>query len=351
MAYEIGTALGHFDLITKLKTFLESTLPVGARWTALRTTQRTLGTVSSITRSGTTATVTMTSVHGLQSTESVVIGGASDALYNGTFTVTVTSTTVFTYTMSGTPAANASGTLTAGRNAEVIWVAPGLSSTDQIYTGLYAYESIPSDYYNLSVSFMTGYVPGNTFGAQPGGGAGYGVPMWNQTIPYWFVGNAQRVIVFVKIQNNYNSFYLGKFLPYATPGQYPYPVCVGGMLTSASGTRYSDTSYTSWWKGGSTIVIRPVNGIPINVEIPAYSTNTFRNTINSSNTAAGYYGLHPLILSDTSPNVYGELDGVYMISGFDNATENTIVVGGVTYVILRNVTRTGISEYVALKLA
>ena len=71
--------------------------------------------ISTITRSGTLATVTTTAAHGYTGTPQVNIRGASDALYNGDFTIAVTSTTQFTYTMTGTPAASASGTLIANR--------------------------------------------------------------------------------------------------------------------------------------------------------------------------------------------------------------------------------------------
>lgn len=71
------------------------------------------GTVSSITKSGTTATVTMSVAHGLATGRKVNISGADNPLYNGNFIISVTSTTVFTYTMQATPAANALGTLVA----------------------------------------------------------------------------------------------------------------------------------------------------------------------------------------------------------------------------------------------
>src|SRR5574343_621820 len=71
------------------------------------------GTVTSITRVGTLATVTMSTPHGLTTGRLVNISGASDILYNGDFKITVLSTTVFTYQMTGTPAANATGTLVA----------------------------------------------------------------------------------------------------------------------------------------------------------------------------------------------------------------------------------------------
>jgi hypothetical protein len=66
--------------------------------------------ITSITRSGTTATVTTTQNHNFKTGDSVTHFGATgvdEALYNVTASITVTSLTTYTYTMSGTPAANA----------------------------------------------------------------------------------------------------------------------------------------------------------------------------------------------------------------------------------------------------
>ena len=70
-----------------------------------------LGSVT-ITKSGTTATVTHTT-HGMATNDYVNIVGATDPLYNGTFQITVTGTSAYTYTMTGTPSANATGTITS----------------------------------------------------------------------------------------------------------------------------------------------------------------------------------------------------------------------------------------------
>lgn len=72
-------------------------------------------TVSSITRSGTTATVTTSAAHGLTTNDYVRIAGAVQTAYNGQFQVTVSTTTVFTYTVSGSPATPATGTITSAR--------------------------------------------------------------------------------------------------------------------------------------------------------------------------------------------------------------------------------------------
>lgn len=71
------------------------------------------GAVTSITRVGTVATVTMTVAHTLTSGRLVNISGSVDPLYNGDFEITVLTATTFSYIMTGTPAANATGTLVA----------------------------------------------------------------------------------------------------------------------------------------------------------------------------------------------------------------------------------------------
>lgn len=65
-------------------------------------------TIASITYATTTATLTTSSVHGLTTGAVVTISGASPSAYNGTYSITVTSTTQFTYTMASNPGSNAS---------------------------------------------------------------------------------------------------------------------------------------------------------------------------------------------------------------------------------------------------
>ncbi len=67
--------------------------------------------ISSITRSGTTATVTTASDHTLSSNIDVVISGAVETEYNGTVTITVITANTFEYTVSGSPTSPATGTI------------------------------------------------------------------------------------------------------------------------------------------------------------------------------------------------------------------------------------------------
>lgn len=94
--------------------------------------------ISGITRSTTTATATTSTAHRLRVGDTVIISGAVETEYNGTFLVATTPTsTTFTYTMSGTPSGSATGApvFTPTYNAVMLW--PGA-------LGLYPKKEISS---------------------------------------------------------------------------------------------------------------------------------------------------------------------------------------------------------------
>ncbi|CAB4129495.1 hypothetical protein UFOVP118_74 [uncultured Caudovirales phage] len=73
-------------------------------------------TISTITFVTTTATLTTATAHGVTTGTIITVTGASPSAYNGTFSITVTSPTTFTYTMLSNPGANATvvGSYTSG---------------------------------------------------------------------------------------------------------------------------------------------------------------------------------------------------------------------------------------------
>jgi hypothetical protein len=81
----------------------------GTQWFYVATTT-TAQTISTITRGGTgnlTATVTTAAAHGLATGNRVTISGATESNYNGTYVITVTGGSEFTYTMATAPTADA----------------------------------------------------------------------------------------------------------------------------------------------------------------------------------------------------------------------------------------------------
>jgi hypothetical protein len=103
----VGTAGGHFMVAVNGDD--PALLYDGTNWISYASTA-TSQTISTITRGGTgnlTATVTTAAPHGLVTGNQIVVAGASPAQYNGTFIITRTGSSTFTYTMATAPATNA----------------------------------------------------------------------------------------------------------------------------------------------------------------------------------------------------------------------------------------------------
>lgn len=91
-------------------------------------------TISTLTSVGTTATATMSVGHNLKTGMSITIAGVTPAAYNGTYVVTVTGSTTFTYTIA-TPAGvvTVMGTATPPLNLTITGVDP----TTFIHTAIF----------------------------------------------------------------------------------------------------------------------------------------------------------------------------------------------------------------------
>lgn len=87
-------------------------------WSSIEATVRnvggvvTAGSITGITRSGSTATATTAAPHGLSTNDVVDVAGADQSEYNGPQVITVTGASTFTYPVAGTPTTPATGTIT-----------------------------------------------------------------------------------------------------------------------------------------------------------------------------------------------------------------------------------------------
>lgn len=318
----------------------------------------------------------------------------------------------------------ADGTVANQFGSEVLFKARGNAGTDAIYTGIRSEYDDTAGWYNLFLNGYTGHDPSEQSwfrqpGALPGfeSGASRVVPMvpcWNSAMPYWFAASGRSFRMGLKVSTVYEGAYLGFILPWATPGQYPYPLAVGGSMAPSdvatdrsSLWRYSATSqrhgvfpgpgvsreggynsnepYPNWsslylrlpdgtWKAFQN---RPAYGSDTEgVQGPTFNSyypyninggspcSVWPHCVNMSyggwnsgmkpwrECLGGGYLFQPVILlaGTAGPQVYGEFEGVYAVSGYQNGAENTSTVDGTPVVIMQNAYRTTVHEFWAMSL-
>ena len=119
--------------------------------------------ITTLTRTGSTATATTSTDHGLSSNVPVTISGANETEYNVTNAeITVISATQFTYEVTGTPATPATGTIQADFNAGTIVVeaqTTGQETNQDVNTLLTVQSPIPGVNNTAGVDF-TGLIDG-----------------------------------------------------------------------------------------------------------------------------------------------------------------------------------------------
>jgi hypothetical protein len=291
------------------------------------------------------------------------------------------------FTATGAPAANR-----IEWEYEAIWSTVGNDGLRAIYVGAKNFWDAGGDYYNWRLNGFTGFNNAQPFANQPGGmNKDYTpfVPMWKNSMPYWFVANGQRVMMFVRVSTIYMSMYMGLVNTFISPGQYPYPLLIGGCMAynsiqgvGSANLRYSITGNQihSWWRGYPYSYnddnlcagrLRLPDGRFSGLQAcgqdsPATNAgctpvwpwaNNGNGFANIRENLDGSYPLIPVILSadngnptGTYVNCYGEYDGVRATTGHGNAPENTISEGMFTNVVWQDTYRNSKEYFCAFKL-
>lgn len=284
---------------------------------------------------------------------------------------------------------------TSGDDHELILNSSGLSGTEDIYIGFKCYQSVDSDYYNIAVGVFNGYLSGNTFEGQPGAKIS-GVPCHNNAVTYFVTCNAQRIAGCFKVGTPvYAHFYAGKMFAYARPGEFPSPLVVAGHFDGAEARRFSDAEaqfpyygYGVDWTGtsgydyeASKLWLREQNGSWVKQLHFPWNNGNDQGGGNGlmgarpMRPAGENYQPQPIILyryEAGKGNVWGSLDGVTAVTGFNNNSENVmqqggtpvdqtgltvleavediLAAGGRAHVILQDTNRTGFQAFIALEM-
>ena len=267
---------------------------------------------------------------------------------------------------------------------QFIWQAPGNDGDSQIFVGARPFERIDADYFDWELAGFDGFNASAKWRRQAGWQGHLYLPLWNSSIPYWFIADGRRAIIIAKIDAQYEMAYLGFADPYFSPGQWPYPLILGGTLAF-------DEAYPAWnsttfrWSnstnnhrmpthsdirgqgsptaGYAHLRARNLNGI----WLPLVATqNDFYTTTPTSTehiiwpyrcgltlldaNRDGSYGLWPVILNLSAPNTLGQLRGVACVTGQGLTSETLIRLGSIDWLALPNINRTDREDYLAAAL-
>jgi hypothetical protein len=252
---------------------------------------------------------------------------------------------------------------------EYMWKGPGLTGLEEIYVIARTEDDDVNGYYSLklrgSVGFLT--MPPATITGQPLDCADVYIPMWNNTMDYWFIANGQRFIIVAKVASAYVGGYFGKLKSYFRTGDYPYPVFIGGM--ASSNTSYYSTGIT--WPFKPTYLSAYL--FTINSTWTRCVNSTTDDTVNSTTTWPHSYAvandnrierlvpfdsgdrviLPNVIISDiaTTYNIVpGETDGMLVCPGPNLIAESVITIDAIDYMLFPSGIRVGTLDFVAIRM-
>jgi len=263
----------------------------------------------------------------------------------------------------------------------------GLAAADSIPVGMAIIEDPFVPYFNWRLQGAIAFDDNEPFQNQPGGSPLNGGNFYvldDGLVTYWIIATGRYFIVVTKIGTIYTSMMMGFFLPYGAPSEYGFPLIIAGSGRNLTGNPFHFTLIDNRFRmfanpGADAMLLRDPTGNwlffsnfrnsgvndfqTVNRNVAPFAGHAINQTnlMNDKIVEAidGSYPLTPLIPSeyeneDGTPgfnaNAYGELEGVFHISGSNQTSENTLVIGPDTYIVFQDVYRLAFHNFMAIRL-
>ena len=263
----------------------------------------------------------------------------------------------------------------------------GLAAADVIPVGMAILEDPFTPYFNWRLQGAIAFDDAEPFQNQPGGspqnGGAYYV-LDDGTVTYWIVATGRYFIVVTKIGTVYTSMMMGFHLPYGAPVEYSFPLVIAGSGTNLTGDPFHFTLDDNRFRmfanpGANAMLVRDPAGTWLfftnflnagvnqfqatdRVIAPYAGTFTTQTTLMMDKVVEaidGSYPLTPLVICEfedddgevgRNGNAYGELDGVFHISGSNQTSENTLTISGDDYIVFQDIARLEFQNFMAVRL-
>jgi len=255
---------------------------------------------------------------------------------------------------------------------------PGITMDEKVYVQIRTHAVVDDLFYGWEGRCAVAFSPGLDFENQPGVSPATYMNLDDATINYTFYINDGRIIIIARISTFVMSMYLGFFLPFANPTEYPYPLYAFG--SNASIKRYTNVvnqdrglagpgencayvraaggAWTPVWNyndNASFEVPHDANGYSL---WPLYTGQASSASDISHNIdlrppqgetdAHAFWPVH-IFGSDVGLGIIGVLDGVFYGPNAILNTSDTVDVGADTYTIYQSINRAGTTNFFYIK--
>lgn len=240
---------------------------------------------------------------------------------------------------------------------------PGVTTSEKVHINIATYAEDINNIYCWELYGATAYDSGTPMTSQPGTSPPNVIFLCaDTTITYWFYVNDRRIMLMTKVGTRYYGAYMGFFLPWGSPADYPFPLYISGNVDIREDQTSTRAGRRNFWDPGYLAAyIRSPSGSWMTVA--NHADNSSEDSFVSYTTTNYQYWCHPYITGFVSsgfrnswptgiglrpiPNeantgvllpidLYsldwqnpdlGFLDGVYYTHGFNLLPEQTYVQG------------------------
>jgi len=258
------------------------------------------------------------------------------------------------------------------RRVQIVLNNTGISGTESINVGMllcsagYGKANVLLKTYKMFIPGYTNFFDttvGNPNNVTSDGTFQSAFGMWNGYMDMWIFSSKQRIIIVVRSDTYYSFAYIGKFFPFGSPAEYPYPyTCIGDLNICYSNVA---NTYIKWYDSTDTNrhfiakayfgTIGYYNNQLINVDGSWIRNATLSPTTN--NTAhwltidyiSGYSPVIFPIYITYNNQVLGEFESCYFTPYVGITTESIITIGTDTYIVFQDCFRNTYDSYMAIK--
>jgi hypothetical protein len=315
------------------------------------------GSVSGAQAGGTTGTNYTTTGNPLTSLLSFRIDvGGTAFIATDTFTVTATANTIAAADVWVLDVWNPFDLYSTGVGDALWWHGEG-DGTQAIYAGIRLTETPASQIWNWVHRCATGFSAAQDWETQPGVSPEYFTAFIDSDMLYWIAGGRRFYCVSAKVSTTYHAMYQGLFLPFASPEEYPYPICNLGEKDDEEAWNSAASDFNSFLFPSNSGAVRDVQGTWLvatdstsssNIQIwPAAVAGYTVEGVwdNHENFDVGDHQLFPAVLvqgpttagQPLTINTFGVLDGVRRVTGFGNSAETILTISTVDHVVFQNI--------------